>query len=777
MKGEIKLARKKTSKDYDIEEKLEYIGLDLENIPKKFMEFEPLEFRVPKSYDEKQYKQYRYVPVNDIQILITPTNRSDDLKMKYKKAQPFFEYLDSEHEENIENYTTFLRMLRQMNVSDIEKIEKEQDNLNKKIPFKVKFEGNYLWQIYYSENTKKYFMLVPTEDTDYSTFFYLIKKQIEDNPNDKIFVPIRNLSYSTKYFKKSEFEDISNYLWLFTKDWPFIYEVYNKKDEMNIIVVGETEVYENIKSQYRIKIKSEKEAKQLYRLLKAMFILQTELPEYYTFKTNINKKGSIDFYHEDDIIEYENMPQWISEECKKGIPKNEMAEEVIEESNIKLEKLKVIAKQQEEEYLAKEKQITTFLECKKSFFGKFKYYFKYGKKKNKEIIEEKIEEEKEVSPKHKNEEFHKKDNYTIEELIEIYKKYEEKENLLKNIVMDINALKLKNKNTKKKIENATAFIKEIDSHKKSIFEFWKYSNKDEVATLTEGETEEVNIIKKISKVFNYKDDFEEFGKTMDKVQRKALSKKETDSVFLTTTNLINIINKVKNNEVSKKDIEQNLKELKEEAEDEEILMENEEFNIFGGVLKESTKISKLANKKHRETLKNKFNILEIDKTTKPLGYKLSLEQIIEQIKQAINKVVVSEDLPIYKAMENEKIIPNYFNIFNINPDDEVKQLLKLEGNKAKLYKFNLIRGINAISYTNCIFYDNQNKTLPIGQDVSSKILIDMSKMKLKLKEKKVFKILEFEDEKDDFSNIKIKTIMLVEYDASIKQKTKKESAT
>ena len=771
------MARKKTSKDYDIEEKLEYIGLDLENIPKKFMEFEPLEFRVPKSYDEKQYKQYRYVPVNDIQILITPTNRSDDLKMKYKKAQPFFEYLDSEHEENIENYTTFLRMLRQMNVSDIEKIEKEQDNLNKKIPFKVKFEGNYLWQIYYSENTKKYFMLVPTEDTDYSTFFYLIKKQIEDNPNDKIFVPIRNLSYSTKYFKKSEFEDISNYLWLFTKDWPFIYEVYNKKDEMNIIVVGETEVYENIKSQYRIKIKSEKEAKQLYRLLKAMFILQTELPEYYTFKTNINKKGSIDFYHEDDIIEYENMPQWISEECKKGIPKNEVAEEVIEESNIKLEKLKVIAKQQEEEYLAKEKQITTFLECKKSFFGKFKYYFKYGKKKNKEIIEEKIEEEKEVSPKHKNEEFHKKDNYTIEELIEIYKKYEEKENLLKNIVMDINALKLKNKNTKKKIENATAFIKEIDSHKKSIFEFWKYSNKDEVATLTEGETEEVNIIKKISKVFNYKDDFEEFGKTMDKVQRKALSKKETDSVFLTTTNLINIINKVKNNEVSKKDIEQNLKELKEEAEDENILMENEEFNIFGGVLKESTKISKLANKKHRETLKNKFNILEIDKTTKPLGYKLSLEQIIEQIKQAINKVVVSEDLPIYKAMENEKIIPNYFNIFNINPDDEVKQLLKLEGNKAKLYKFNLIRGINAISYTNCIFYDNQNKTLPIGQDVSSKILIDMSKMKLKLKEKKVFKILEFEDEKDDFSNIKIKTIMLVEYDASIKQKTKKESAT
>ena len=616
-------------------------------------------------------------------------------------------------------------------------------------------------------------MLVPTEDTDYSTFFYLVKKQIENNLEDKIFVPIRNLNYSATFFKKSEFEDILNYLWLLTKDWPFIYEVYNNKNEMNLIIIGETEVYENIKSPYRIKIKTEKEAKKFYRLLKAMFILQTELPEYYTFKTNINKKGSIDFYHEDEIIKYENMPKWISEECKKGIPKNEVAEELIEESNIKLEKLKTIAKQQEAEYLAKEKQITTFLECKKSFFGKFKYYFKYGKKKNKVIIEEKKEEEKDILPKHKKEEFLEKDNYTIEELIEIYKKYEEKENILKNIVMDINALKLKNKNTKKKIENATAFIKEIDSHKKSIFEFWKYSNKDEVATLTEGETEEVNIIKKISKVFNYKDDFEEFGKTMDKVQRKALSKKETDSVFLTSTNLLDILNKVKNNEVSKKDIEQNLKELKEEAEDEEILIENEEFNIFGGVLKESTKISKLANKKHRETRKNKFNILEIDKTTKSLGYKLSLEQSIEQIKQAINKVVVSEDLPIYKAMENEKIIPNYFNVFNINPDEEVKNLLKLDGSKAKLYKFNLIRGINAVSFANCIFYDNQNKTLPIGQDISSKILIDMTKMKLKLKEKKIFKLLEFEDEKDDFSNVKLKTIMLIEYNVEPKKKSNK----
>ena len=41
---------------------------------------------------------------------------------------------------------------------------------------KVKFNSNYMWQIYYSKNTDKYFMLVPTEDSEYEAFFYLLKK-------------------------------------------------------------------------------------------------------------------------------------------------------------------------------------------------------------------------------------------------------------------------------------------------------------------------------------------------------------------------------------------------------------------------------------------------------------------------------------------------------------------------------------------------------------------------------------------------------------------------
>ena len=506
-----------------------------------------------------------------------------------------------------------------------------------------------------------------------------------------------------------------------------------------------------------------------------MFILQTELPHYFHFKTNINKNGELEFYLEDEKIEYIDIAEWISNQYHLGEEKQKVAEDLIEENKLKLEKLKVEIAAQEIEYLAKEKQISTFLECKKSFFGKFKYYFKYSKKNNKNKVkkEENIDESKIEIQHEENEELpkkkRKKQNYTIEELVELYKVIELKENELKNVIMDINSLKLKNKNMQKKIENATAFIEEIDSHKKSIFEFWKYSNKDEMATLPEGEAEEVNIIKKITRVFDYEEDLENFGKKMDKIQRKNLSKDETDSVYITSTNLLEIINKIKINEFQPKDIETTLKEIKKETIQEKSLSENEEFDIFGGIIQDSTKVSKIKNKKHRELAKDKFNILEINKNTKQIGFKLSLEKIIANLKTAMNKVVVPEEIPVYKAIGENNLDDRKINIFDINPEKEIQEAIKKENNKINFYKIDLKEGSNAISYTNCIFYDNQNKTLPVGQDLSTKILVDISKLQLDLKSKTSFKMVEFENEKDDFSEINIKTVTVFEYDALIKK--------
>ena len=259
---------------------------------------------------------------------------------------------------------------------------------------------------------------------------------------------------------------------------------------------------------------------------------------------------------------------------------------------------------------------------------------------------------------------------------------------------------------------------------------------------------------------------------MDQVERKALSKSETDSIYLTTTDILPLLNKVKNNEVLPKEIENNLKELKKEAQEENALHEIEEFDIFGGMSQDARKISKIANKNHREIAKDKFNILEINKNTKQIGYKLALETVVDNIKKALDKVVIIDDLPVYKILDDEKIDPKNINIFNINPENEINEHIKQNVNKFNLYKVNIKRGMNGISYTNIIFYDNQNKTLPIGQDISSKILVDLSKVDLKLINRTSFKMTEIEDEKDDFSKVNVKTFHVFEYDVILREQDK-----
>ena len=768
------MPRRKKEKIEGISDNIEYLGLDLDNIPENLKKFESLDYRVPRVYDEKQYKQYRFISTKDIQILLSPTNRLDALNERYKKARPLYEYLDKENEENIIKYSTLLNMLKNMDIEQIEKIEKEQANLNKKIPFKVKFEGNYLWQIYYSENADKYFMIVPTEDTDYSAFFYLLKKQIENKKTAKIFVPISNARYSNTYLKKSEFEDIENYLWLFTKDWASIYEVYDKKDELAVQIIGETTVYEKVKTSYKIQLDSEEEANEFYKLVKALFILQTELPNFYNFETNIDKKGSLEFYLDGQKIEYKNMVEFIREQYKIGLKRKKEIKSRIRVYNKKLQKLQQLVATQEIEYLAKEKQISTFLECKKSFFGKFKYYFKYSKKSNKnnkkvpeqpkidevEIEEQPIEEKIEIKKERKK--IPIKKVYTLEELITSYKELEELEKNMKNLLMDINALKLKTKNLAKKIENATQYIQEIDSHKKSIFEFWKYSNKDEISVLPEGEKEEVNVIKKIEKIFNYEEDLEEFGKKLDRMQRKNLTKEDTDNIYIATTNVINLLNKIKVNSIFPEELEKNLKDLKKEAKELKALNE-EEYDIFGNIIEDSTKIKKINNKTHRELPKDKFNILEINKNTKSIGYKLSLQMVIQRIVKALEKGVIPEKLPVYKAINDGNLNNKELNVFNINPEKEMQEAVKVDGNKINLYKLNVKEGTNGIAFTNIIFYDNQNKTLPLGMDLSTKMIIDTTKLHFKLLNKKSFNVMSFEDENNDFTDVNVKGVDVFEY--------------
>ena len=766
----------------DIQKKLQYIGLEIGKIPDRYKKIESLDFRISKTYEDDTYRQYRYVNVNEIQILVSQTNKSESLEEKYKKSRPLMEYLNNQDEEHILKHTKFLQMIKKLDLSEVEKMESDQQKLQKNTAFKIKYENSHLWQIYYSESTKKYFMLVSTEDLNNNAFFYLVKKQLE-NKEFKIFVPIKNINCTGKIYTKQQIKDIGNYIWLFTRDWPFIYEVYDKQNNLSINFVGRTNVYNNIKSDYKIKLDNKQEAVKFYKLLKAMYILQTEVPKFFVMKTNINEFGGIDIYVEDTKIEYSKIPKWLDGEYNAGIDFIKETEELLEKNYIRIEKLKSDSVLKEIEYLTKEKQISTFLECKKSFLGKFKYYFKYSKKskkstKQKDIISKSKKAFAENNKIENNEiidrtKIKRKKNVTLEDIIKLYKILDKRENELKNLAMDINAIKLKNKNFNKKIENATKFIEEIDNHKKSIFEFWKYTNKDEIAVLPEGEKEEVKEIKKIKKTFDYENDIENFGNQMDEIQRAVLSQNQFDSIYIATTELIDILNKIKNNTISPKEIQNSLKDVKIKILESNRLIGNEEFDIFSGMSEESTKVSVIKNKKHRELPKDLFSILNVTKTSKTLGYKLRLEKIVLDIKQALEKIQISEDIVVYKAMLEDEIDDMEMYTFDMNPENEMGDMLENEEVKEiNFFKINFDKGVNAISLTNAIFYDNENKTLPIGQDISTKVLVDMNKLQTDKQLKTRYKILRFKDLSDEFSDMETVTVNVIEVDAHQKVKDK-----
>ena len=764
--------KKVSTIDSNMKEKIEYLRLNFEKVPKTLIATDNLNFKLFKGYDEKQYKQYKYIKISDIDILLTPTHRLDSLSERYDKANPLYMYLDSKQEKNAEKYVTFLKMLKKIEISDVEKIEKEQEKLAKEIPFKVKYNGNYLWQIYYSENTDRYFMLVPTEDSDYSAFFYLLKKKIENKRNEKVFVPISYLDYSEDILKKSEIKDLENYLWLFTKDYPSIYEVFDQNNKNTLQIIGETKVYGRIRTLYKMVFDSSKEANKFFKLLKALFILQIGLPHYYNFTTSINENGEIELYLDNEKIKYEELPKFVSNQYKKSVELKISTEKEIITLNEKLNTLKKESIQLEKEYLEKEKMISTFLECKKSFFGKVKYFFTSSKKakktkKNDEKIsvEDKLESNENIIDK--NIEIEEK-NHTLDELIMSFKELELVENKKKNAVQDINALKLKNKNLKKKIENASSYINEINKHKKSIFEFWKYSNKDQVASLEEGEQEEVNI-SKIEKLFDYDNDFEIFGEKVDKNQRLKFTDSELEASYIASTDLFDLVKRIHNKEnIELTEYSEILKELKDQKT--EVADESDDtFDVFGSDSAKFDKERKIGNKTHRENPRNKYQILGIKKGMKVLELKKALTDVDKELKKALTKNSLNEDLYVYFISEN-KIDFKGLMIVSLNEEKYMQDFIKYSESNSDIYIYRIKLPINTnfIGFTNIVMYNNRNMTLPVGMHESNQILIDYDKLNINQINNNQINIEYLENEKDDFSNIITRKINVLEFEANSK---------
>ena len=776
----------KTGKN-DLTQKLNYLGLDLQNIPDFLYDFKPLNFNLSRLNNDKDHKVFRFVPIDKIDILITPCLRSDSVREKYSKAFPLGSYLANEEtQEGLERYTTFLKMLNDFSIAEVENVSNIQKEMKYTEPFRVRFNKEHLWHVYYSEATDRYFMMVCTKESTFAEFFYLLKKKIEiaNNPklsDEKVFIPINYVNYSEKYLNRDELIDIENYLWLFTKNWPIIYEVYNKDNEMSIQIIGETFVYKNVKSTYKIKLSSEEEAVKFFKTLKALFVMQSEIKEYFSFYTKINSKNALEIYHGNIKMEYENLAEFIKSEYSIAKVEIEEQNKACKKLTKELEEIRNETSNQELLYLQSQKEIGAFLECKKTFSGRMKYFFKSNKIKKK--IKKEMEKEDEISKLIEIEKndysvdlepmdtyMQNRDFYTIEDLVVIYSMLDKGKKEYQNLNQDIKAMKLKYENFKRKVKNAKDYLEEIDKHKKSFFDFWKFTKKDEILSLEQGDSEDNKEQEQIRRVFDMEIDFENLGVKMDKLQRKKLSKEETNSIFAINSSLNSVINSLKKGKMDEKKIKSSFKKLKEDFNKNRLYIDEENFDIFGNILDDNIKPKYIGSRSHRENEKNLYKIMNINRNIDEFDFTEKLQSIINYTNGAIPKIQSKFDMPLYKLFQiSEKLDENAFLVMNIDIENEFKIYEDKGEGALNLIKINYKENMPLLYYTNIILYDNTNQTLPEGMDLSTQVLVDTSRFNFKLVSQNKFRTNNYFRESDNLILPKSKDILVYEYDVELKK--------
>ena len=92
-----------------------------------------------------------------------------------------------------------------------------------------------------------------------------------------------------------------------------------------------------------------------------------------------------------------------------------------------------------------------------------------------------------------------------------------------------------------------------------------------------------------------------------------------------------------------------------------------------------------------------------------------------------------------------------------------KALKEQENTKINLYKINFGKGVKSVALSNCVYFDNQNKTLPVGMDKDTKMIVDISNTDVQLNSKKTIRVGMLENEKSDASKLIIKTVNVLEY--------------
>lgn len=718
---------------------LEYIGLNINRIS-KYVKAEKPKYTTAKAFDNAvAYRVYKKIPIKSIEILISKTDRTTDIKERYQRSIPIDQYIKENKEE-------FVDLANKTSIDAIKKLEDLQNSFEKQIPYFVKFDKNYIWQIFYSRAENKYFMLFPINEGETEVLFYMLKEKIANN--DKyIYVPICKEECEGKLISTTRIKDLENYLWMFTSIWPQIYEVTDEKNKTKLYIIGKIIVQNDFKTKYRIELKDEKSAEEQYTLFKALFIIMTETKYIYKFYPEINDKGSLILTFNGKEIDIKNMKEFTSRETARQQNKKYELKRLSEKNLKQLEKIKEIIEEQNKVYSSQEKQIAIFMSCRKSFFKRVKFFFTNNKKFtliNKKNME-KIEKEVKETEQNESENIYTEigdtleitDMFTISDLVKTALQTKKESDTYKNILADIKAQKIKQKNMKHKIENAQIYLDEIEEHKKSWLGFWRFTNKDNENVLTSGQ--DIEEQSKRRNTFSLNENFDAFAEEVDNFQRKKLSIEECDALFVARYLLpgINSVITRSDTYILDEEYEQLEKEYKQQ---------DHESSFFGNYADESTKVKTLNNKKFRENRKNLFAILKFNEYTSLDDFKERMRATGVLVNEAYQKLVAQYNMTVYYSKRNKGYIIGDIDPYKLLKDESVK----------KLYKMNTGDQTHIIYLSNIIFYENRNKTLPVGMDESTEFITKVGENR-KISDSNIKLLIE-----KDLFNVEIRKIKLIE---------------
>jgi hypothetical protein len=156
-------------------------------------------------------------------------------------------------------------------------------------------------------------------------------------------------------------------------------------------------------------------------------------------------------------------------------------------------------------------------------------------------------------------------------------------------------------------------------------------------------------------------------------------------------------------------------------------------NIFGSISDNSSGF--IGNKKHREVKKDKFKILEFTRNTTIEELKEKLEDVNKSLKSACGKIKSLYDMNIY-AFSKEPNSKEYTK-YSMNVQ-ELFAKTTVTSNTLDLYKISIKENMPLVYFSNLAFYDNYNKTLPKGMNLSEEVLLDNSMYEFELKNETQF---------------------------------------